>query len=536
MPGDGPDGGLSGDSIDQEAPATRVRSSRRPRFFAAPEGPSVVIVPPGGTHEAIAPLPVAALRLDPETVARLGRLGLRRVGDLTGMPRAALARRFGQRLVRRLDQALGAEPEPISPEPPPPRLAVRLTFPDPIGLEADVLAALDRLLPALSERLRAQGLAARRVRLDALPADGGTRAVTVGLARPSADPERIRPLLAMKVAEIEAGFGIDALRLEAVAVEGKGTRPAGLAFRRRSGAAGRPAKREGVGSEWSGSPEDAGGRTGPGRRRGGDAEPARSHRPKASREGTQSLDPASRAVVARGHGDAAWDRSAFDDLIGQIGARLGLEAIQRVHPAESHIPEKGHQILLVAWSEPARDWPRPSAKSPADGWCRPLLLWRPEIVTDAADRRVGSCPTHAIGAEGRAMGQEGSLLDGPEAGAPVRDAGSRDAPGPGASGGVAAWNPRGPEAIRPGVAVVGTDAPVPTAPPTHFRWRGRTLEATAASGVERIAPEWWFDDPEWRTGVRDYWSVTTREGEALWLFYAHGGLLSAGWFCHGAFA
>tara|TARA_R110002073_G_scaffold33647_3_gene100890 strand:+ start:127 stop:336 length:210 start_codon:yes stop_codon:yes gene_type:complete len=43
-----------------------------------------------------------------------------------------------------------------------------------------------------------------------------------------------------------------------------------------------------------------------------------------------------------------------------------------------------------------------------------------------------------------------------------------------------------------------------------------TLRAT---GPERIAPEWWFDDPAWRSGLRDYWRVETLEGPRLWLFY-----------------
>jgi protein ImuB len=54
-------------------------------------------------------------------------------------------------------------------------------------------------------------------------------------------------------------------------------------------------------------------------------------------------------------------------------------------------------------------------------------------------------------------------------------------------------------------------------------------------GPERIAPEWWLDDPNWRSGVRDYWRVETETGERLWLFYAHGGAVSGGWFCQGDF-
>jgi protein ImuB len=71
--------------------------------------------------------------------------------------------------------------------------------------------------------------------------------------------------------------------------------------------------------------------------------------------------------------------------------------------------------------------------------------------------------------------------------------------------------------------------------PARFTWRGRTLDTRAALGPERIAPEWWLDDPDWRSGVRDYWRVTTGDGTMLWLYYAHGGTTSGGWFAHGDF-
>ena len=52
--------------------------------------------------------------------------------------------------------------------------------------------------------------------------------------------------------------------------------------------------------------------------------------------------------------------TALDDLIGRIGARVGLEAILRLHPADSHIPEKTANMLAAAWSQPHDgSWPAP---------------------------------------------------------------------------------------------------------------------------------------------------------------------------------
>ena len=225
--GQGAGSDRSGDAIDQEARATRSRAGKRrhwTRGGAAPvalarEGGGPRIAPPGKTYGALSPLPVAALRLDPEVVAQLNRLGLRRIGDLLGQPRAGLARRFGKGLVHRLDQAMGSAPEPVSPALPPPRFAVRLTLPDPIGLKDDLLAGIDRMLPRLCAALESAGQGARLLRLEAHRTDGVVEAIEVGLARPAQDPARIRPLLELKLDGIDAGFGIDMLRIEATRTE-----------------------------------------------------------------------------------------------------------------------------------------------------------------------------------------------------------------------------------------------------------------------------------------------------------------------------
>ncbi|MBF9045726.1 DNA polymerase Y family protein [Rhodobacterales bacterium LSUCC0031] len=385
----------SGDAIDQEARATRSRAQRRhwvkggaaPQVQAGTQTSVARISPPGSLRQSLGALPIAALRISPTTVNGLARLGLRHVGDLWGMPRAGLARRFGQDLVRRLDQALGVEPEPISPAGAPLHFAARLSLPEPIGLEADILAGLDRLLAVLCDKLRARGRGARRLRLEMVRAEGGAERIEIGLARPTDRPDSLRALFALKLDGVAAGFGFDVLRLVAPVTE-----------------------------------------------------PLHS----AEHKGGWAVAAEAQAARPAGH--------ALDDLIARIGARVGLERITREHPGDSHIPEKTSVTQAAAYSQPAADWP--ATRRP-----RPLTLFRPEPVT-AADR---------------------------------------------------------PE------------------PPFHFRWRGRSFETRVAHGPERIAPEWWLDDPQWRSGVRDYWRVTTAQGPRLWLFYAHGGAISGGWFAQGDF-
>ena len=66
--------------------------------------------------------------------------------------------------------------------------------------------------------------------------------------------------------------------------------------------------------------------------------------------------------------------------------------------------------------------------------------------------------------------------------------------------------------------------PVPVAaeadgdgPPDSFRWRGRRHVLRAVVGPERIAPEWWRDEPAWGGGARDYWRVEDTDGRRFWL-------------------
>ena len=130
-------------------------------------GPAVV--PPGGARDMLAPLPLAALRLDIETVSALDRVGLKRIGQILEAPRGPLAGRFGADLMRRLDQALGREEEAIGPRRPVPALIAERRFAEPIVSEDDIAATLASLAAALAASLEARGHGARGLRASAFP-------------------------------------------------------------------------------------------------------------------------------------------------------------------------------------------------------------------------------------------------------------------------------------------------------------------------------------------------------------------------------
>ncbi|WP_299950506.1 DNA polymerase Y family protein [uncultured Ruegeria sp.] len=326
------------------------------------------------TLKAIRALPVAALRLDEDTSVALQRLGLRRIGELAQTPRAPLTRRFGPEVLMRLDQALGNQPEQITPLADPPHYGVRMTLPEPIGLLSDMMAGAERLLLRLCDKLKAQEVGARKLCMTLRRVDQDHQQVELRLARPLRDPHRILPLFERGLAEVDAGFGVDQLRLEATQVE-----------------------------------------------------------------------PLPVRQISR---VASRDKDQLDDLITRIGTRIGLEQVHRLLPAQSHIPERSFIISPAAYSDPA------------GGWCalrpRPLQLFPPEPI-------AGSGPH----------------------------------------------------------------------PPRRFRWRRMSLTTGRSTGPERICPEWWLEDENWRTGLRDYWQVETRQGRRLWLFHTPQ---NPGWFVHGEFA
>jgi len=183
-----------------------------------------IIAPPGETRAAIALLPVDALRLDPEVLLLLRRFGLKRIGDLYGLPRTALERRFRDKTVarsvlRRLDQALGHAAEPRNPITEPPILSVRRSYAEPLIVAEAIEAEIETMAVELSQRLAAMDQGVRRFALSLYRTDASTATISAGTSRPSRDPNHVLALVRDKLATLDAGFGIDAMGLDAISSE-----------------------------------------------------------------------------------------------------------------------------------------------------------------------------------------------------------------------------------------------------------------------------------------------------------------------------
>ncbi len=181
------------------------------------------VVPPGGEGEAVASLPVVALRLDPATHGALSHLGFKTIGALAARPRAPLAARFGRALLDRLDLLRGLAEAPISPRRSLPECIAERRFAEPIGHAEDVRRTILVLAADLGRILERRGEGARALELLFFRADGAVRGVSVETGRPLRDPAVVlrlfRERLDALADPLDPGFGFDVIRLSARATQ-----------------------------------------------------------------------------------------------------------------------------------------------------------------------------------------------------------------------------------------------------------------------------------------------------------------------------
>ena len=169
-------------------------------------------------------MPVSALGLEDGVVADMARAGLRRIGDLAMRPRAPIAARFGAEAIARLDALSGATREAISPRFAAPDFSAERRFASPIAAAEAVMATLSRLAEDLAALLERHVKGARRLELLLFRVDGEVRRIRVAAGRPLNEARMMARLFAERLAggaeeEIDAGFGIDLMRLACLYAE-----------------------------------------------------------------------------------------------------------------------------------------------------------------------------------------------------------------------------------------------------------------------------------------------------------------------------
>ena len=204
--------GITARAASAETPAAAWAWARFRR-----EGASRPVVPEGALDDALAPLPVAALRIPDALATALSRVGLRRIEDLLRLPRAPLVARYGEIVTLRLDRLFGRAAEPIAPRAAPLAFIMREAFAEPIQRREDFAVATERLLAELCVKLARAGRGVRRVALAFFRVDATAQRIAIGTSAPSLDAGHLLRLFDEKFAAIDAGFGVEAMAVEAVA-------------------------------------------------------------------------------------------------------------------------------------------------------------------------------------------------------------------------------------------------------------------------------------------------------------------------------
>ena len=485
----------------------------------AHHGPEAsTVVPPGMQDQILAPLPIACLRIPPELEASLRRLGFDLVGHLARIPRALLARRFGDLPGLRLDQLHGRVDEPIDAVPPEQPLQRRVTFVEPLLTAESFQGVIPHLVEPLCMEMERQSLGARQLDLLFERIDGHVAAIRVGTARPSRNAAHLVRMLIERLETIDPGLGVEAMRLVAPLAEP-------LQWEQQEEGGGPPVAQlidrlvNRLGS-------NAVYRTAP-------VESDLPERMTKRAESTAFLDSGAEAALHVMTEPFLSDRASPDNstpyvMVGPIptlhAAPIGCGS-RRVRPIGGEEldcrrksgRDEGRTIESLVLRRAQRNHLRLIAQAP----CSPKSA------------RAGTSPQH--GEKRDLLTQDPPRL--PWLPRPNTSSGT----------GLAAAVPQSfkpwpnrliaPARLFTPPRPVKALAALPDKPPIAFIWR-RRHRIHHAEGPERIFGEWWQTEQE-ATAIRDYFIVEDEEGQRFWLFRRGNGIDPVSgdleWFLHGLF-
>lgn len=175
----------------------------------------VLIVADERTREFLAPLPLALLPLAEQRRRELEELGVRKVGELAGLPGGAVAERLGPDGRRAWSLARGRDRGRVRGRRAPAEIVETLEFPEAVGNELTLRRALAVLVERLLGRSERGERFLRKVALSATLVGGGSWRRQLTLREPFAEAGRLRTALGPKLAELPAPV----LRLKLEALE-----------------------------------------------------------------------------------------------------------------------------------------------------------------------------------------------------------------------------------------------------------------------------------------------------------------------------
>jgi protein ImuB len=165
-------------------------------------------------------LPVEALRISSDTAGLLRELGIETIDQLMLLAREELTSRFGDELLRRLDQLTGAASEVIVPHRGLPGLEVGHSLEEPTADRAVLMHMLGQLVERLSRQLAARDQGAVLLMCHLRCTSGNTVPLRIGLLQPTASARQLMELVELNLETVRLEAEVDRVEIR-VAVAGR---------------------------------------------------------------------------------------------------------------------------------------------------------------------------------------------------------------------------------------------------------------------------------------------------------------------------
>jgi DNA polymerase-4/protein ImuB len=162
----------------------------------------------------LASQPLAVLALSPDTGQRLGRLGLKTLGQLAGLPESAVVSQFGREGRHAWRMAAGLINEPVIGRETPEPIIISVDFPAPLADRELLVYALDRLLEQALRHPRRTGWRVQTVRARAGLEQGASWMAEAILKDPSSDRARILAPLVTRLEQAPPTGAVEQLTVE----------------------------------------------------------------------------------------------------------------------------------------------------------------------------------------------------------------------------------------------------------------------------------------------------------------------------------
>lgn len=192
-----------------------IAGTRTAAALVAQAAPGLTWVPPGQERAFLGPAPLALLQPLPDLAQSLERWGIRTLGELAALPKAALLARLGSDGVHLQARARGEDAQPFVPYVPGEPWIEALTLDWEVASLEALAFVLHRLLERLARRLAVRDLGATALRLTVGLAEGDSHTRRLELVAPIRAPRTLLGFLLTDLDGLTLPAPIVALTVEA---------------------------------------------------------------------------------------------------------------------------------------------------------------------------------------------------------------------------------------------------------------------------------------------------------------------------------